>query len=494
MLDQKAWQVTAGSVVLGLLVAAGAVAVAGPWDDGQRKAERTWAAGRDRTGGAHPGAPAPVRAPARAPRPAPSAGPVLSALGADADDSPADSGTVDGSGAAGRSHTGTRAEAGEAPINLAKTLGPLLSRPALGSVTAGSVVDVETGRQLYAKNAKRPMTPASTVKLATMTAALSAVGPDHRIPTTVVADEDGKRITLVGGGDPSLDTRALGKLADDTARALRKKGVKKVALGYDVSLYSGPRQHPIGPNDNIAPVVALTLDEGRLNTTTSGPAPRSGDPAGDTAEEFGHLLHARGVTATKAAAPAKAPKDAKRLAVTYSAPVSDLIERALTESDNDIAEAMARQTALAGHQPASFAGGAKAVKEQLSKLGMPLGGTVFTDGSGLNRKDKVTAGLLTSLLARDGDPAHPELRPVLTGLPVAGFSGTLLDRYSGRGEGPADGLIRAKTGTLTGVNTLAGTVVDANGRLLAFAFMADGTASPTEAEQALDQASTALLP
>jgi D-alanyl-D-alanine carboxypeptidase/D-alanyl-D-alanine-endopeptidase (penicillin-binding protein 4) len=488
VLDQKAWQVTAGSAVLGLLIAAGAVAVAGPWDGGQRAAERTWAAGQDRTGGAHAGPPA------RSPRPAPSAGPVLQALGGDADDATADDGTVDGSGAAGRSHTGARAEAGEAPMNLAKTLGPLLSSPALGSVTAASVVDVETGRQLYGKNATRPMTPASTVKLATMTAALSAVGPDHRIPTTVVATKDAGRITLVGGGDPSLDKKALAKLADDTAHALKDKGVHKVALGYDVSLYSGPRQHPIGPNDNIAPVVALTLDEGRLDKTTGGPAPRSGDPAGDTAEEFARQLHARGISATKAAAPGKAPKDARRLAVTYSAPVSDLIERALTESDNDIAEAMARQTALVKHLPASFAGGAKAVKEQLSTLGMPLSGTVFTDGSGLNRKDKVTAGLLTSLLTRDGDPGHPELRPVLTGLPIAGFTGTLLDRYAGTDGGPADGLIRAKTGTLTGVNTLAGTVVDANGRLLAFAFMAGATASPTEAEAALDQASAALLP
>ncbi|MGQ4517011.1 D-alanyl-D-alanine carboxypeptidase/D-alanyl-D-alanine endopeptidase [Streptomyces sp. DW26H14] len=489
MLDQKAWQVTAGSAVLGLLVAAGAVAVAGPWDNGQRKAERTWAAGQDRTGGVRHGAPGP------APRPAPSAGPVLTALGGDADDTD-QGGTADGTGAAGHAHTGTRAEAGEAPMNLGKTLGPLLSAHALGKVTAGSVVDVETGRQLYGKNATRPMTPASTVKLATMTAALSAVGPDHRIPTTVVGSggDDVKKITLVGGGDPSLDKKALGKLADDTARALKAKGVRKVALGYDVSLYSGPRLHPIGPNDNIAPVVALTLNEGRLNSTTSGPAPRSGDPAGDTAKEFARQLRARGITATKAAAPAKAPKDAHRLAVSYSAPVSDLIERALTESDNDIAEAMARQTALAEHRPASFAGGAKAVKAQLAKLGMPLTGTVFTDGSGLNRKDKVTAGLLTSILTRDGDPDHPELRPVLTGLPIAGFTGTLLDRYAGRGDGTADGLIRAKTGTLTGVNTLAGTVVDANGRLLAFAFMAGATASPTEAEAALDQASTALLP
>ncbi|MBW5257165.1 D-alanyl-D-alanine carboxypeptidase, partial [Streptomyces poriferorum] len=111
-------------------------------------------------------------------------------------------------------------------------------------------------------------------------------------------------------------------------------------------------------------------------------------------------------------------------------------------------------------------------------------------GSGLNRKDKVTAALLAGLLARAADQGHPELRPVLTGLPVAGFSGTLSDRYTTKSGGT--GLIRAKTGTLTGVNSLSGTVVDPHGRLLAFAFLASGTTAPSEAQSALDALATAL--
>lgn len=87
-----------------------------------------------------------------------------------------------------------------------------------------------------------------------------------------------------------------------------------------------------------------------------------------------------------------------------------------------------------------------------------------------------------------GDPSHPELRPVLTGLPVAGFTGTLTTRYA---DGAA-GVVRAKTGTLTGVNTLAGTVVDQDGRLLGFAFLASDTTSAGEAQSALDRTATAL--
>ncbi len=117
-----------------------------------------------------------------------------------------------------------------------------------------------------------------------------------------------------------------------------------------------------------------------------------------------------------------------------------------------------------------------------------MAGAAFHDGSGLDRDDRLTADLLTALLVKAGDPRRPGLRPVLTGLPVAGFTGTLSTRYA---DG-ASGLVRAKTGTLTGVNALAGTVVDRNGRLLAFAFLASNTADAAAAQSALDKAATAL--
>jgi D-alanyl-D-alanine carboxypeptidase/D-alanyl-D-alanine-endopeptidase (penicillin-binding protein 4) len=481
VLEPKVWQVTAGAAAVGLLLAVGAVAAAGPWDSGQRRAERQWAAGRDRTGGERHGASG--AGGTRAPAPAPSAPEVLAPLGAS--DGASDH---DASATAG---TSSAAPANAAP-DLSKVLRPLLDDPALGKARTAAVIDVATGKQLYGRDAGRPMTPASTVKLATMTAALSALGPDHRIATTVLATPDGRRLTLLGGGDATLDTKRLTALADSTAKALRGRHVTSVHVGYDVSLYTGPREHPIGPNDNIAPVVALMTDEGRLDHSISGPAPRSGDPAGDTTEDFAGLLRHRGIRVTGAQGPERAAKSAKALTRTDSAPLSDLVERALTESDNDIAESLARQTAVAEHRPVSFAGAGQAVRQELTELKLPLSGTRFADGSGLNRKDRASASLLASLLTRAADRDHPELRPILTGLPVAGFTGTLESRYAD--SAPAAGLVRAKTGTLTGVNTLAGTVVDGRGRLLAFAFMAGGTPAPDPAQKALDRLSGALLP
>jgi serine-type D-Ala-D-Ala carboxypeptidase/endopeptidase (penicillin-binding protein 4) len=303
---------------------------------------------------------------------------------------------------------------------------------------------------------------------------------------------------LVGGGDPTLTARAqaggwasLRTLAADTAAALKKRHLASVTLAYDTSLFTGPVLHPIGVNENLAPVTALMADEGREDDTSSGPATRSTDPAGDAARTFARLLQDHGIT-TSQPGPATATARAEALASVQSPPLSAVVERMLTNSDNDIAEALTRHTALAtGGQP-SFAGGAAAVAAQLKKLGLPLRGARFADGSGLDRDDKLTADLLTALLTTAASPSHPELRTVLTGLPVAGFTGTLSDRYEDAATHSGVGLVRAKTGTLTGVNTLAGTVVDADGRLLAFAFLTEGATDQATARTTLDHTAATL--
>ncbi|WP_171166503.1 D-alanyl-D-alanine carboxypeptidase/D-alanyl-D-alanine-endopeptidase [Streptomyces sp. I05A-00742] len=448
------------STVAGLLVAAGAVAATGPWDGGQRTAERTRAAAADRAERARP-----------APSGPPPAGPVLI-------------------GAGGRA---------PAAAGVAAALEPLLRDGALGPHVSAAVLDATTGERLFGSDEGAAVTPASTVKLVTSAAALSALGADHRIETTVTLGTDG--IVLVGGGDPTLTARpapsgerfaSLPALADATARALKARGTDRTKLSYDVSRYTGPAQHPIGPNENLAPVSALMVDEGRLDDSDHGPAERTADPAGDAARKFAALLADRGVRVEGDPAEGRSPAGARRIASVASAPLSDLVERALTNSDNDIAEALARQTALADGQPASFEGSGRAVAARVAKLGLPADGARFADGSGLDRSDRVSAGLLARLLARAGERGAPELRPVLTGLPVAGFSGTLQGRYGAGDAGAGRGVVRAKTGTLTGVNTLAGTAVTGSGRLVAFAFMADGTSDPEGAQRALDALAVAV--
>ncbi|WP_181790029.1 D-alanyl-D-alanine carboxypeptidase/D-alanyl-D-alanine endopeptidase, partial [Streptomyces phytophilus] len=207
----------------------------------------------------------------------------------------------------------------------------------------------------------------------------------------------------------------------------------------------------------------------------------------------------RGSSAGSRPKAARVPEKADELAATYSAPLADLTERMLTYSDNDLGEALARQTAIAVGRDASFEGAGRAVAGQLKKLGLPVRGARFADGSGISRGNKVSADLLARLLVTAADQDRPELRSLLTGLPVAGFNGTLRDRYGDGGDAEdvggtsaARGVVRAKTGTLTGVNSLAGTVVDADGRLLAFAFFTMDATDRTGAGDALDRMAAAV--
>ncbi len=160
----------------------------------------------------------------------------------------------------------------------------------------------------------------------------------------------------------------------------------------------------------------------------------------------------------------------------------------LRESNNVIAENLARQVALREGRPASFSGAAAAVTAVLRRLGVP-GGIRLVDGSGLSPRDRIAPAVLAHLVSLASTGAQGRLRAAITGVPVAGFSGTLapggsvFSGFSTRSRG----LIRAKTGNLSRVATLAGLVYDASGRVLAFAFMTDQV-RPANLGKAADRA------
>ncbi len=176
-----------------------------------------------------------------------------------------------------------------------------------------------------------------------------------------------------------------------------------------------------------------------------------------------------------------------------SAPLGDLVEQMLLRSDNDLAEALAHRLAVAQGRPATFAGGAAALQAELAGL-VPDGAVALVDGSGLSRDDRVRPSAVAALLLAAVRDRTGRYGPVLSGLPVAGFAGTLADRYRTAPAAAAAGEVRAKTGTLDGVSALAGLVRTADGRLLVFDLTA--TAVPpggtVAAEAALDRVAAAL--
>jgi D-alanyl-D-alanine carboxypeptidase/D-alanyl-D-alanine-endopeptidase (penicillin-binding protein 4) len=164
----------------------------------------------------------------------------------------------------------------------------------------------------------------------------------------------------------------------------------------------------------------------------------------------------------------------------------------LSQSDNVLAESLARHVALARELPASFEGGAQAVKEALADAGVDVTGVTLSDASGLSREDRAPASVLAGVVRGAADGSIEGASGLLSGLPVAGYDGTLFDRGDDD-PATAPGTVRAKTGTLLGVHALVGTAVTAEGRLLAFAVVADGaTGSEVATEAVLDDIAATL--
>lgn len=390
------------------------------------------------------------------------------------------------------------------PAGLQRTVVPLITSSGLGSAVSMQVVDVATGASLITVNPDVQLVPASTAKLLTGAAALSAIGPRATLPTRVVGGATCEEIVLVGGGDMLLGEgrgnpdavvgrAGLADLADSTAAALKAKGRTSVAVRLDDTLFRGPATSPGWRSGDVtagyvAPVMALEVNAGRAPHRVA----RLVDPAMSAGRTFVTLLGDRGITVTAPVARASAPESVTVLAEVKSAPIADLVEYALTESDNTVTEGLARVVALRMGRQATFTDGGRAVLDQVALLGIPTAGAKLVGGSGLASGSLVSVRTLTSLLALAGSAAHPTLRPLLTGLPVAGASGTLRDRFGADSQNDGLGVVRAKTGSLRGVNSLAGTIVDADGRLLAFAILADRTGATGRARNALDTIAVAL--
>jgi D-alanyl-D-alanine carboxypeptidase/D-alanyl-D-alanine-endopeptidase (penicillin-binding protein 4) len=200
---------------------------------------------------------------------------------------------------------------------------------------------------------------------------------------------------------------------------------------------------------------------------------------------FESFLTSDGIRVEGTPSPAATPARAAVLGSVSSPSLSAMVEWMMLESNNVIAENLARHIAIAMGDPASFSGGAAAETAVLQRLGTGSG-VQLVDGSGLSPDDQIAPDTLVRLLAAAGSPRHPTLRPAITGMPVAGFSGTLSAGQSVFGAigGPARGVVRAKTGNLTTVAALAGFAYDSDGRLLEFVFNAAHIPKPASLQTA----------
>ncbi|MEV0455730.1 D-alanyl-D-alanine carboxypeptidase/D-alanyl-D-alanine endopeptidase [Catellatospora methionotrophica] len=412
----------------------------------------------------------------------------------------------------------------DAPIpdaaQLKKILDPLVIGSPLGSSVSASVVDVTTGEVLYERASTEMITPASNTKLVTAAAVLVTRGPDYRIATRVVAGPNPGEVVLIGAGDATLGVTSkkfyegaaqLDDLAAQVKKAMGSTPITKVIT--DGSLYAGPVTSPDWPSDTLSEGTVSRITALMINGTRSNlkqqvmPFTWYSDPeraAGDAfAKLLGQATSAKGkapvAAATGSAGPspqgsaaaAGPPAPGTELGVVHSAPLLRQVEQMLTESDNTLAEALARQVALAKGQPASFTGAIAALEQVVTELGLDATQSDLLDGSGMSPKNKISPKVLTGLLVKAAGGTDSHLSDFFNGLPVAGWSGTMQARFAK--SKAAFGVVRAKSGTLNGVNALGGVVQTADGRLLAFAVLADGVPVDRDtAQNALDKIAAAV--
>ena len=358
------------------------------------------------------------------------------------------------------------------------------ANPNLG-ILGGRVTDALTGNQLWEQRAGAPMQPASTNKILTASAALLTLDRNTRLSTTVkLVDQDRMPgvVVLVGAGDPTLSAappgeetwyRGAGRITD-LADQVRKSGVTATAVQVDNSLFSGPDMAPgWDPDDiaggDIAPIQSVMLDAGRIQPTTLE-SRRSTTPALDAGRALAFALDVDPAKVTFAPGPAQG----RQLASVQSAPLMERLRQMMMESDNVMAETIGREVARATGRPSSFAGSVDAVISKLAAAKIDMTGASLVDSSGLSVANLLTATTLDQLVSAAAGPDQPALRPMVDLLPVAGGSGTLSNRFLGADpKRSSAGWLRAKTGSLTKTNSMAGIVTDMSGRVLSFAFISN---------------------
>jgi D-alanyl-D-alanine carboxypeptidase/D-alanyl-D-alanine-endopeptidase (penicillin-binding protein 4) len=317
------------------------------------------------------------------------------------------------------------------------------------------VFDPSTRQVLFSRKAGRPRILASNSKLFVASTALSRYLPEGRLHTTAWSSDDitdgvSQGLYLRGGGDPTLTTAGINKLAD----RVRAAGVTTVQgpLLYDASFLDGQTgipEHGITP-ESVGRLSGLEIDGGSPS-----------DPAKTAAQRFDDALRKDGVSIGKSVVPATVPSTAVQVADYTSPTMASIVEDTLVPSNNYLAEMLLKDVGAQFGANGSTANGLSVVRAFAAKQGARFRGE---NGSGLTRRNKSSPASVVKLLdsmlevdpkaTLDEQRAQERLRDAwVSSLAVAGRSGTVARRMRGTA---AAGNCHLKTGTLDGVSALSG--------------------------------------
>lgn len=392
------------------------------------------------------------------------------------------------------------------PAKVKAQVAAALGKPDLAKKLGVVVADGKTGQVLLQQHENAAMTPASTTKLLSAWAIANTLDLNKPLTTKVVNGSTQHRIVLVAGGDTALNPgtgdpehvnghAGLADLAAQVAASLRKAGTTSVTVGVDTSYAPGPLTAKHWDPDVVAAGYTARIAQLGLSTerATDPARPTPADPVASTQQAFVKALAEQGITA-KAGGTVTAAGDAKVLGAVQSSPLLDVLGNALQASDNAMIESLARQAAFHDGVGGSTADVTGWVEKTLKDAGFDLRGVELADVCGLSDGTTIPPRVLADVLLSGTTGKNKPFAEVLTRLSVGGYNGTLDNRFLQPSNDSAAGDVRAKTGSLTHVASLAGTVITADDRVLVFAIISNAAKSwgPYGTRAAIDDFVAAL--
>ncbi len=403
------------------------------------------------------------------------------------------------------------------PSQLTTAIDAITNRPQWSRARWGILIEPLTKNSIfYSREHESYFIPASNVKVLTTAAALRKLGSQHRIRTSIYGTGDGS-LRVVGRGDPSLTDTQLRDLAqqlkrrgitqvkqliveDDyfkgqavntswewgDLRANYGAPVNSLILNQNAVVLTISPQTPGKPlqtswadplaltqwrieNNSVTteakspPSIELNAVLGKPVLEIKGQLPADAKPVYldmaiiNPADYFlRHLRRAlaiEGITVAEAIVGSNSQPPTEELAAVESPPLGTLLAQTNQNSNNLYAEVLLRSLGASAtvQSDSSLQQGLAALKQTLTELGVDPSSYVLDDGSGLSRHNLVSPAALVQTLKAIAKT--PEAAIYIASLPVAGKSGNLLNRFQNT---PAQGIVQAKTGTMSGVVSLSG--------------------------------------
>ena len=338
------------------------------------------------------------------------------------------------------------------------------------------VYDLTADSVVFTYNHRQTMRPASTMKLLTAITAIDVLGGSYLLRTSLYykGDISNRTLTgdlyLVGGMDPRFNNDDLTAFIE----SLRRLGVDTIR-GNIVADRSFKDEDPFGEGwcwDDDNPVLSPLL----LNRKDQ------------LVERFVARLREDGAVVDANIMAGNLPSGSRHVC-TRSHAIEQVLNRMLKDSDNLYAECLFYQIAAGtGNHPAKATHARNAIRKLIQRAGLYPGDYKIADGSGLSLYNYVSAELLVRLLRYAWRNSNV-IENLLPALPIAGQDGTLENRMKGKSTA---GNVRAKTGTLTGISSLAGYCTAANGHVLCFSIINQGILQHSEGRSFQDRVCIAL--